>query len=85
MSGPSFVEGGYMSFMQQTVYNGAVFRLGCYLAFSPFDQAWRDELRWFQSDMALGISCLGMIAITLERSNKILLEELTDRQQQPRK
>ena len=54
------------------------------MAFVPFDQAWMSEFDWFQSDIALGIICLRRRAITLEKSNKILLEVLTYRQQQSR-
>ena len=53
--------------------------------FLPFDQACMSEFDWFQSDIALGIICLGRMAITLEMSNNRLLEGLTYRQQQSKR
>ena len=51
----------------------------------PFDQAWMSELDRLKSDMALGIICLGRIAIFSNRRHEGLQEELTYREQQSRR
>ena len=51
----------------------------------PFDQAWMSELDRFKSNIALGIRCLGRIAILSNRRHERLQVELTYRKQQSRR